>query len=102
MGRGSKWGNPFQIGKAGLVLKYIKPEFRGQIKNDRANSFVYSREQAIEAFKYSVLRGQLTFDEEDVRHELRGKNLACWCSPNELCHADILLEIANEMEFNYE
>lgn len=27
--------------------------------------------------------------------ELRGKNLACWCRPDESCHADVLLEIAN-------
>lgn len=26
---------------------------------------------------------------------LRGKNLACWCSLDHPCHADILLEIAN-------
>ena len=30
-----------------------------------------------------------------ARHELRGKNLACWCKPGEPCHADVLLEIAN-------
>lgn len=27
--------------------------------------------------------------------ELRGKNLACWCSLDQPCHADILLELAN-------
>ena len=27
--------------------------------------------------------------------ELRGKNLACWCGPNDTCHADVLLELAN-------
>lgn len=27
---------------------------------------------------------------------LRGKNLACWCRPDQPCHADILLKIANE------
>jgi hypothetical protein len=26
-------------------------------------------------------------------HELRGKNLACWCAP-ERYHADVLLELA--------
>ena len=38
---------------------------------------------------------------EEIRSELRGKDLACWCSlmdkdgkPTQ-CHADILLEIAN-------
>lgn len=27
--------------------------------------------------------------------ELRGKDLVCWCAP-EPCHADILIELANE------
>ena len=26
---------------------------------------------------------------------LRGKDLACWCSINDPCHADVLLELAN-------
>jgi len=32
----------------------------------------------------------------DIRRELRGKNLACWCKLSEPCHADVLLRIANE------
>ena len=32
---------------------------------------------------------------EDVRRELRGKTLACWCAIDKPCHADVLLEIAN-------
>jgi hypothetical protein len=27
--------------------------------------------------------------------ELRGMNLACWCKPSQLCHADALLKLAN-------
>lgn len=30
-----------------------------------------------------------------VRDELRGRDLACWCSLDRLCHADVLLRIAN-------
>ena len=29
-------------------------------------------------------------------HELRGKDLACWCPLNAPCHADVLLKVANE------
>lgn len=32
---------------------------------------------------------------ERAREQLKGKNLACSCSRNVLCHADILIEIAN-------
>lgn len=28
-------------------------------------------------------------------HELRGKNVACWCRLDEACHGDVLLELAN-------
>lgn len=28
-------------------------------------------------------------------HELRGKDLACWCALDRACHADILLKLAN-------
>ena len=43
----------------------------------------------------------------EIRAELRGRNLACWCKapvydtegtivrPGDPCHADVLLEIAN-------
>jgi hypothetical protein len=27
--------------------------------------------------------------------ELRGRNLACWCRLDDVCHADVLLELAN-------
>lgn len=30
-------------------------------------------------------------------HELRGKNLACWCPLDQACHADVLLELANTL-----
>lgn len=35
---------------------------------------------------------------DDVRRELRGKNLACTCPLNVSCHADILLAVANSVE----
>lgn len=32
----------------------------------------------------------------EILDELRGKNLACWCKAGEPCHADVLLELANQ------
>jgi hypothetical protein len=40
----------------------------------------------------------LAFDEAiwpELRAELRGKSLACWCPLDQPCHADVLLELAN-------
>lgn len=39
------------------------------------------------------LRERTSFQFE-IKRELRGKNLACWCKASP-CHADVLLEIAN-------
>lgn len=33
---------------------------------------------------------------EAAPHALRGKNLACWCRLDQPCHADVLLELAND------
>lgn len=34
-------------------------------------------------------------DVASVRAELAGRDLVCWCSPFDPCHADVLLRIAN-------
>lgn len=31
-----------------------------------------------------------------IKFNLRGKNLACWCSLEKKCHADILLKFSND------
>ena len=31
-------------------------------------------------------------------HELRGKNLACWCPLDKECHADVLLSLVESLE----
>ena len=68
VGRPSKWGNPYHIGRDG----------------DRAEVIARYR-----AYLDSMMaQGQL-----DPR-ELQGLDLACHCAPLP-CHADILLEIAN-------
>lgn len=48
-------------------------------------------ETASEFEKYVLENGY----EDEIRHELRGKVLACWCSLDKPCHADVLAEIAN-------
>ncbi len=32
----------------------------------------------------------------EIQTELRGKDLACWCPIGAPCHADVLLELANQ------
>jgi hypothetical protein len=66
--RPSRWGNPFRIAEHG-------------------------REDAVTLFAQS-LRNAKAIPKEDMQF-LRGKNLACWCAPDQTCHADILLAVAN-------
>jgi hypothetical protein len=49
----------------------------------------YGREKAIALYRTHLKRSRL-----DIV-ELRGRNLACWCAADELCHADVLLALAN-------
>lgn len=69
IGRPSRWGNPFHIGRDG------------------------TREQVIAKFRAWVL-GQPSLI-ASIKHELKGKDLICCCAPLP-CHGDVLLEIANE------
>ena len=62
IGRPSKWGNPFVIGKDGT---------RGDVVRKYA-----------EWAEANGLR-------EQAKHELKGKVLACWCAP-QACHGDVL------------
>lgn len=68
IGRGSKWGNPYVIGKDG------------------------NRKQVIEKYEeYIRNKPELL----DSLYELVGKRLACFCFPK-LCHGDILIKLMKE------
>ena len=75
VGRPGKFGNPFLT--AAEFEKWLKGEG------------VYSR-----ADYYSPLSVTRRWILKKLP-ELRGKNLACWCKPDEACHADVLLRLAN-------
>ena len=72
VGRPSRWGNDYS-------LIHRTPE------------------EVVELYK----RDLTAKDKREIKKELKGKNLMCWCPltyPNGyrvLCHADVLLEIAN-------
>lgn len=69
IGRPSKWGNPFIIGKDG------------------------NRKDVIEKYKVWFWKQENLI--KDIV-ELKGKNLICYCSPM-ACHGDFLLEISNSI-----
>jgi uncharacterized protein DUF4326 len=46
---------------------------------------------------YLLDRSRARLTVEDVRTQLAGRDLACWCRPDQPCHADVLLELANRV-----
>ena len=60
-------------------------------------------EQSVAMFRAWLLNGENGIAEHRAEvlsrlDELRGKNLACYCPPDQPCHADVLLEIANRQK----
>jgi len=70
VGRPTKWGNPFVVGKDG------------------------TREEVI--VKYRDWLHQQPNLIAEAKKELRGMVLGCYCKPLP-CHADVLLQIANDL-----
>jgi hypothetical protein len=69
IGRPSKWGNPFEIGKDGTREEVIA----------KHKAWFLAQSQLIAALP-----------------ELKDKTLGCWCSPRP-CHGDVLAEMANSL-----
>jgi len=67
IGRPSKWGNPFIIGRDGTRAQVIA-EYRAWL------------------LKQPALLASLA--------ELDGRVLGCWCAP-QACHGDVLIELRN-------
>ena len=53
------------------------------------------RQRVVAAYRADLLEGRLPYSEDDIEHELRGVNVACYCSEDEECHGDVVLETAN-------
>lgn len=87
VGRPTKWGNPHGWQDFDVKAKDLPWD---------VNRDAFRRELAVGAFREDLLGGRLPFTTDDVRRELRGHILMCWCSPLHRCHADVLLEIAND------
>ena len=69
IGRPSKWGNPFNIGRDG------------------------TRTEVIAKYREYILQN---FDLYDALSELRGETLGCWCAPK-ACHGDVLVEFCERL-----
>ncbi len=82
--RPSKWGNPFTVTE--VVERYPSLSFE-QCVQFVVNQFKFDRRASGLQLGYP--------SDAEVRAELAGRDLACWCPLDQPCHADVLLEIAN-------
>lgn len=88
VGRGSKWGNPFVVGKP-VPKIWLHGEFDYfDTKQYLHDAIVPTAQEAVRLFAKYVL-------DKEAAQELRGKNQACWCALDGPCHANQLLEAAN-------
>jgi hypothetical protein len=92
VGRPTKWGNPFEVGRF----------FTSELPNPNHLLEIIDKSHASDLFTW-FMEGMSLFgyygyypSKHEIKKELKGKNLACWCKEGEPCHADILLKIANE------
>ncbi len=82
VGRPTKWGNPY---KAGGTFEHMTGGKSWPVHDHR---------HAVELYKQLLDRTPNLVTE--IRDELKGTDLACWCPPGQPCHADLLLKLANE------
>jgi hypothetical protein len=83
--RTTRWGNPFRPDECGSAAQAVACH-RAWILGDAAR---------LAALGGKAPRGLKPPPVDEIRRELRGKNLACWCPPGTPCHADFLVELAN-------
>jgi hypothetical protein len=87
VGRPTKWGNPFRVG--------TPDRDNCMVCLDRAEAVAKYRSE-LTTFANTVNFTGCTLAE--IRSELRGKDLACFCPLDQPCHSDVLLELANTLE----
>ena len=84
VGRPTKWGNPFSHIPPS---KYVHVNVKWRVE---------TREEAITEYERWIWSPAQDTLRADMRRELAGKDLVCWCAPLD-CHANIIAEIANSV-----
>jgi hypothetical protein len=80
--RSSRWGNPFHVGRHGdpaAVVALYRAWIGGQFGD------------VLQGGGHAFRRPTV----EQIRAQLAGRDLMCFCALDAPCHADVLLEMAN-------
>lgn len=90
VGRPSKWGNPWSPANSTHITMA-----RGLKANAIESTRPMTLAECVEAYRVSIMRREFGYGVDEIRAELAGRDLACWCELGAPCHADVLLELAN-------
>lgn len=98
VGRPTRWGNPFTAESTARYSDlYDNGQFIGQSTDPE-----WARREAVAQFALHIgPMGNYEYDDETLRRlrrDLGGRDLACWCTEDKPCHADVLLKLANLSE----
>jgi hypothetical protein len=87
--RPGAWGNPFTI--SDMEARYGLDKAEAQ-----ARAVALCGQWLRGTLDPKLSPGHKPPTREEIRAGLAGYNLACWCAPGTPCHADVLIELANE------
>lgn len=104
--RPSRWGNPWRIRRDVALDKQwdiVERTADGEdVAVDHAGSPTRARGVAVDLFLMLLTErpGRVPAPPsypslDEIRTELAGRDLMCWCPLDQPCHADVLLELAN-------
>lgn len=92
VGRGSEWGNPYVVGELAIIeTPSVYVPRAARVRANYCYGPVITPEIAVLLHRV-WLADRL---EEQIRAEMAGQDLVCWCALDAPCHADTYLEIAN-------
>ncbi|QFG09093.1 DUF4326 domain-containing protein [Mycobacterium phage ThulaThula] len=91
VGRPTKWGNPWVVHVHTLRCAPMHALCPDWVADDRSDATTKYRHSLL----YPLIGQPRVPSIDDIRYELRGRDLVCWCPLDQPCHADVLLEIAN-------
>jgi hypothetical protein len=117
--RPSRWGNPFRVYRCACCDHWdviddngVKHHVDHAVARGEASpvGIVLNRgpepvgdaqrleavDHAVDLFRQDIGWGTAAVTVDQIRAELAGRDLACWCPLDQPCHAAVLLAIANE------
>lgn len=113
VGHPNDYGNPWRVtptlaplpatsvGAApGRIRSTPAPLLPWTVEGPGANAVTFrtkiaAAEFAVALYRRALRHGQLPYTAAQIREDLAGQDLACYCALDAPCHVDVLLEVAN-------